>query len=571
MNFKQKFCIVILIISFVCFLSVIIFRQNAGENVIEDVFSPIEFKLNNKDFKISGYETFDGDYTKNNSILASNLGITEDEAFILGNLAKYWAKNILFNRKVKIVKDDIIYYKFSYTKRFENSAFCIKDGKPMNQVGFSKLLKSVRSGKFVIMDLDNDEFYPVSKENRDKLKNFVVVRKSHVKFAELKQKSIKNAKMAQVNTKCATKLDLGSIKIILSDSSSKFIPDRNCSNDICREILSNINKASKTIDMAIYGYSSTPAIEKALKSAQARGVKIRAVYDRDKKGGNIYPDTDMFVKLITNSVSDYSSAEVGNTMHNKFYIFDRNVVITGSANLSHTDMSGFNTNSIIVINSHEAAKIYTDEFNQMFGGKFHNSKTSTLNKRFDNCKVYFSPQDKAITNAVLPIIKQAKKYIYIPAFVITEKRVTAELINAKNRGVDVKIILDALNAVNIHSKTKELRAAGVPVKAENWAGKMHSKSIIVDDEYLIIGSINFSNSGENKNDENLVLLKNSAAAKFYKEFFLYQWNKIPERWLKYTPRAEGWESIGSCSDGLDNNYDGLTDAQDIGCSKPKTK
>lgn len=571
MNFKQKFCITVLIIAFICFLSVTIFRQNSGGSVVKEVISPLEFKLSNNDFKLSGYETFDGDYTQKNSILASKLGITENEAFIMGNLGKYWAKNILFNRKIKITKNDIIYYKFSYARRFENSAFCIKDGKPLNQVGFSKLLKSVRSGKFVILDLDSDECYPVSKENRIRLKNFVVVRKSHVRFAYLKQKGIKNVKIAKTIKRCETKLDLGSIKIILSDSSSKFIPDRNCSNDICKEILSNVNKASKTIDMAIYGYSSTPAIEKALKSAQERGVKIRAVYDRDKKGGNIYPDTDIFVKLVTNSVSDAFSDEVGNTMHNKFYVFDGNIVITGSANLSHTDMSGFNTNAIIVIRSKEAAKIYTDEFNQMYGGKFHNSKQSTPNKKFDNCAIYFSPQDKAISNAVLPIIKQAKKYIYIPAFVITEKRVTKELINAKNRGVDVKIILDALNAVNIHSKTKELRAAGVPVKAENWAGKMHSKSIIADDEYLIIGSMNFSNSGENKNDENLVLLKNSVAAKFYKEFFLYQWNKIPEKWLKYTPRAEGRDSIGSCTDGLDNNYDGLTDAQDIGCSKQKIK
>ena len=319
--------------------------------------------------------------------------------------------------------------------------------------------------------------------------------------------------------------------------------------------------------MAIYGYSSTPAIEQALTNAKKRGVKIRLVYDIDGKGDNIYPDTKKFLNFVSESKNDGESSEVKNTMHDKFYIFDDKTVITGSANLSHTDMSGFNSNSIIVINSPEVSKFYKQEFEQMFNGKFHNDKKSTMNKFSGNIKVYFSPQDKPINNGVLPLIRNAKSYIYIPAFVITEKRITTELINAKNRGVDVKIIVDALNASTQHSKHKELRNAGIPVKAENYAGKMHSKTIIIDNKYLILGSMNFSSSGENRNDENLIILENSEASKFYKEFFIYQWNKIPDRWLKYTPRAEGKDSIGSCSDGLDNNYDGYTDMEDKRCRK----
>ena len=180
-------------------------------------------------------------------------------------------------------------------------------------------------------------------------------------------------------------------------------------------------------------------------------------------------------------------------------------------------------------------------------------------------EIYFSPQDKSITNAVLPLIRSAKKYIYIPTFVLTEKRVTEELIKAKQRGVDVKIIIDALNASIKHSKHKELRLGGILVKTENFAGKMHSKSMIVDDEYTIIGSMNFSYSGENRNDENLIVIKDSNIAQFYKEFFLYQWNKIDDKWLKLNARAEGLDSIGSCFDRIDNNYDGLTDAEDPAC------
>ena len=53
--------------------------------------------------------------------------------------------------------------------------------------------------------------------------------------------------------------------------------------------------------------------------------------------------------------------------------------------------------------------------------------------------------------------------------------------------------------------------------------------------------------------------------KFYKDFFIYQWNRIDDKWLKTNVRAEGKDSIGSCYDGMDNNYDGLTDSEDLAC------
>ena len=148
---------------------------------------------------------------------------------------------------------------------------------------------------------------------------------------------------------------------------------------------------------------------------------------------------------------------------------------------------------------------------------------------------------------------------------LTEKRVCDALIAAHKRGVDVRVIIDALNASGKYSKHQYLRDNGVLVKTENYAGKMHSKSLIADDKYTVIGSMNFSYSGENKNDENLMVIEDSSVAKFYKNNFLYQWNKIDNKWLKYNARAEGKDSIGSCSDGIDNDYDGLVDMDDPAC------
>lgn len=563
-NKGKVFSVVFLLILFFAFLLLHFLFGSREERIVTDVISPYEFVFDDGTvFRLEGIETFSADYTEHNKELANSLNITEDEAFILGNFGKYWAKNLVQDKKINVMPNDLVYYKFGYTGRFKNSPFALKDGVPVNKKAYERQLAAVRRGNFVIFDLDKEVAYPVSKENRDKVNNYVIVRKNHIKnsFKNSPVKKIINNSVSNVNNTYKS----GNIKILLSDLTTKIFPDRNCSSVICQELLNNIDNAKNTIDMAIYGYSSTPYVEKAIERAKSRGVKIRLVYDIDTKGQNIYPETFVLTGIIPDSVNDFSSAEAGNSMHNKFYIFDNRIVITGSANLSHTDMSGYNTNSVIVINSSEIAKFYTEEFNQMYSGKFHNDKISTPDKTSGNITVYFSPEDKAITNGVLPLIMSAKKYIYVSAFVITEKRITTELINAKNRGVDVKITVDALNASTRHSKHRELRIAGIPVKAENYAGKMHSKSMIIDDEYLIIGSMNFSNSGENRNDENMIVLKDSGASEFYRKFFIYQWERIPDKWLKYIPRAEGTDSVGSCSDGIDNNYDGKTDNDDEAC------
>lgn len=533
----------------------IFLNPSIEETYVNEVTSPVEIKLKGDVvYRLNDFDCFDSYYSSKNTNLASKLNLSEDEAFILGNLAKYWAKNLLDNRKVYVNNDDLIYYKYSYKRKFENSAFCIKDGKFTNNFAAQKMIKKIRKSNYMIFDMDTEVYLPLDKNFQ--AKNYIVVRKGYKKNKKFS---------AKTKTIPAVPLALNNVnfKIIISDFTQKLKPDRNCSTEMCKEILNNINFAKTSIDIAIYGYSSVPSIENAIKNAKARGVKIRLVYDIDSTGGNIYPNTNELVKLVGNVKNDALSKEKSAIMHNKFYIFDNKIVITGSANLSHTDMSGYNSNAIIVINSPAAAKIYTEEFNQMYEGKFHSNKILTEN----SSGIYFSPQNKTIQNTILPLIRNSKNYIYIPAFLISHKEMVSELIQAKNRGVDVRIITDALNASAKYSKVRELRAAGMPVKIENYAGKMHSKTMIIDDRYLVLGSMNFSKSGEIKNDENLIVLENKEAAIFYKKFFLYLWDKIPDKWLKFYPRAEGLDSIGSCSDGIDNDYDGLVDMEEESCRK----
>ena len=114
-------------------------------------------------------------------------------------------------------------------------------------------------------------------------------------------------------------------------------------------------------------------------------------------------------------------------------------------------------------------------------------------------------------------------------FFLTNKELINSLILANKRNVDVRIIVDsAANIVN-PQYVKILRENKVPVKVENWGGKMHMKSAVIDDKTIIIGSMNWTGVAQTSNDENTIVLENIKLAKEFKQKFIYLWNTIPNR------------------------------------------
>jgi phosphatidylserine/phosphatidylglycerophosphate/cardiolipin synthase-like enzyme len=65
------------------------------------------------------------------------------------------------------------------------------------------------------------------------------------------------------------------------------------------------------------------------------------------------------------------------------------------------------------------------------------------------------------------------------------------------------------------------------VHLNGLTGRMHHKVMIIDQQIVITGSYNFTNSAETRNDENLLILFNpDIAAQFMAEFQrVYAWAK----------------------------------------------
>ena len=98
---------------------------------------------------------------------------------------------------------------------------------------------------------------------------------------------------------------------------------------------------------------------------------------------------------------------------------------------------------------------------------------------------------------------------------------------------------------------------------------MHSKALIIDSKTVIAGSMNLTFAATKANDENIIVIENEKVAKTVESYFLYIWERIDEKWLHKTPLAEGFCSINSCFDGVDNNFDGKIDSEAPRCKKTK--
>jgi hypothetical protein len=105
------------------------------------------------------------------------------------------------------------------------------------------------------------------------------------------------------------------------------------------------------------------------------------------------------------------------------------------------------------------------------------------------------------------------------------------LINAAQRSVDIKIILDStyynLDDENDNDEAAQiLRAHGIEVKYSNNSGgidKFHVKGFIVDEEAVMISSLNWNENSATNNREIGVIVNSSTVAIYYVNLFLRDW------------------------------------------------
>lgn len=151
--------------------------------------------------------------------------------------------------------------------------------------------------------------------------------------------------------------------------------------------------------------------------------------------------------------------------------------------------------------------------------------TSYASPATGEVEIAFSPNEGA-EELVLKTIRSARSQVRMLAYSLTSVSVTRALVDARKRGVDVKVVADyKSNLVEDRSGAGRsalgaLANAGVDIRIIRAYPIHHDKMIVVDRNSVETGSYNYSSSAAKRNSENAVVLwNNPQAAKAYLAHF----------------------------------------------------
>jgi len=134
------------------------------------------------------------------------------------------------------------------------------------------------------------------------------------------------------------------------------------------------------------------------------------------------------------------------------------------------------------------------------------SISSNLTGVAPSIEVFFSPKGGA-TDAVVHELGNAKKEILVQAYSFTSAPIAKALVDAHKRGVKVTVVLDRSQRGERYTSATFVANAGIPTYIDAKHAIAHNKIMIIDGATLITGSFNFTKAAEEKNAENLLVIK----------------------------------------------------------------
>ncbi|MBN1986121.1 MAG: T9SS type A sorting domain-containing protein [Prolixibacteraceae bacterium] len=338
----------------------------------------------------------------------------------------------------------------------------------------------------------------------------------------------------------------GEIKIYFNTevdhSESTGTPAINIGNAMEDTLISYINRAGESIDFCIYNINNwgLSNISEALNAAANRGVQVRFI----TCGSTNHFATNELISEIP--VLERPEIQEGGIMHNKFAVFDAGAadasqswVWTGSANLTN-DQINTDANNIVFIQDQTLAKTYQIEFEEMWGSagaqpnsanaKFGAGKSDNTPHEFiiggNRVECYFSPSDNT-NQKIIDAIHTSGNDLSVETMLITRSDLALAVLDAFERGVAVNVITNYENDNTDY--VNELLGSNLAQEKfvfDDFAeGILHHKLAVIDskdpdsDPQVITGSHNWSNSANEKNDENILIIHNAEIANIYFQQF----------------------------------------------------
>jgi len=172
----------------------------------------------------------------------------------------------------------------------------------------------------------------------------------------------------------------------------------------------------------------------------------------------------------------------------------------------------------------------SEEFKKM---NFQNKKLdlpqeNKVEKDLDNNRVqFFSPNDNNNIDDIIKKLESAKDSIDIAMYTLTNAQLIKTILKCFDNKVRVRILLDYNMTQKYSSFLIELIINGIYIKTnDNPEESMHHKFVIIDNKFVLNGSLNWSEKGVIKNYENIIILDDE---KIVQQFT----TQFDELWLKF--------------------------------------
>ncbi len=254
----------------------------------------------------------------------------------------------------------------------------------------------------------------------------------------------------------------------------------------------------------------------------------------------------------------FDASKGSGLMHHKFVIVDGKSTLISSANFTMSCVHGDtlnprsrgNPNSLVVVQSANVAKLFTEEFAQMWGngrrGNFGQNKTyraaQTISVGGVNLSIQFSPTTQRITyeesvnGLIAKNLNKATRSIKAALFVFSDQNLGNVMEARHAAGADVGAVVEPKFAYREYSEVLDMlgiRMLGNTCKfeADNrpWAkpvreagmGRLasgdvlHHKFAVVDNRITIMGSQNWSAAANYINDETMVVIEDAGISELY--------------------------------------------------------
>ena len=319
--------------------------------------------------------------------------------------------------------------------------------------------------------------------------------------------------------------------------------------EMWQQMLEDLKRAEKFIFLEYYIVDEGlmwDSILEILEEKAAQGVEVKMLYD--DIGCMVTLPGDYTVHLRSKGIDAHKFNKViprmtvayNNRDHRKILVIDGQISYTGGINLAdeyinHIERFGHWKDSGIRIDG-PATQAFTRLFLMNWYinrgeisdfDQYHLENQTRSGNGF--CIPYGSGpkpiyQMKVGKNVYQNLINQAEDFVYITTpYLIIDYDLTEDIKNAAMRGVDVRIVTPHIPDKKLiqlvtRGSYPDLLSAGVSIY-EYTPGFIHSKQMIVDDRFAVVGTINLDYRSLVHHYENAVLLyKTESIADIRKDF-----------------------------------------------------